>query len=56
MHYIFFSKCTCPTFFCCRYEQLMLKFSTAFDTIEKAITLLEYKTTKKPEEDSEDSK
>lgn len=28
----------------------MLKFSIAFDTLEKAITVLEYKTTKKTEE------
>lgn len=41
---------------CCRYEQLMLKFSTMFDTIEKAITVLEYKTSEKPEEDREDIK
>lgn len=37
-----------------RYEQLMLKFSIAFDTLEKAITILEYKTSKKPEEDEND--
>ncbi|XP_025425331.1 uncharacterized protein LOC112694157 [Sipha flava] len=39
-----------------RYEQLMLKFSIAFDTLEKAITVLELKTSEKPEEDIEDSK
>lgn len=27
-----------------------------FDTLEKAITILEYKTSKKPEEDNEDDK
>jgi len=39
-----------------RYEQLMLKFSVAFDTIEKTITALEYKAIEKPEEDNEDNK
>ncbi|XP_060838535.1 uncharacterized protein LOC132920291 [Rhopalosiphum padi] len=39
-----------------RYEQVMLKFSVAFDTLEKEITVLEYKTSKKPEEDNEDDK
>lgn len=39
-----------------RYEQLMLKFSVAFDTLEKAITLLEYKTSKKSEDDDDDDK
>jgi len=34
----------------------MLKFSIAFDRIERTITALEYKTMKKPEEDNEDSK
>lgn len=31
----------------------MLKFSMAFESLEKAITVLEYKTSKKPEEDEE---
>lgn len=39
-----------------RYEQLMLKFSVAFDTLEKEITVLEYKIAKKTEEDDEDDK
>lgn len=39
-----------------RYEQLMLKFSVAFDTLEKEITILEYKTSKKPEEDNDNDK
>lgn len=34
----------------------MLKFSVVFDTLEKEITALEYKTSKKPEEDNEDDK
>ncbi|XP_060865253.1 uncharacterized protein LOC132941280 [Metopolophium dirhodum] len=39
-----------------RYEQLMLKFSVAFDTLEKEITVLENKTSKKPEEDYDNDK
>jgi len=34
----------------------MLKFSVAFDTLEKEITVLEYKTSKKPEEDYDNDK
>lgn len=34
----------------------MLKFSIAFDTLEKAITVLELKASEKPEEYIEDSK
>jgi len=33
----------------------MLKFSMAFDSLEKAITLLEYKTIKKPEDNDDDT-
>lgn len=33
----------------------MLKFSMAFDTLEKAITVLEYKASTKIEEDNKDN-
>lgn len=36
-----------------RYEQLLLTFSMAFESLEKQITVLEYKTSKKPDEDNE---
>lgn len=32
----------------------MLKFSMAFDSLEKAITVLEYKTTKKTKDNDDD--
>lgn len=37
-----------------RYEELMLKFSMAFDTLEKRITLLEYKTSSTQEDNEDD--
>ncbi|XP_050521441.1 uncharacterized protein LOC126894439 [Daktulosphaira vitifoliae] len=36
-----------------RYEQLMLQFSLAFESLEKVITELEYKVLKKTEEENE---